>query len=457
VSNHLAIATVTAALQAMLDSAVKEDVAGATATIVRPDGADDGLPDPGVNIYLYQVTPNTAWRNADLPTRNGDGRLAQLPRVALNLHYLLTFYGDDGELEPQRVLGSAVRALHSQPVLDRGLIRTVVNGTTYLNGSDLAQDVELVKLMPSALSLEEISKLWSVFFETHYTLSMAYQASVVLIEPEQRPVMAQPVREPVIQVQASPDPGGVIAAEPDSLPDLQLWLRADTDVSHDELASVSHWADQSGNGHHAFQDAAARRPTFARNVLNGKPVMRFDGVDDYFAIDRMHYDTQGQIGGITLFALVKSASAAEQFIISFDRSEYWRLSIGNGSSDGIGWHTRPAAGAVDDLITTTAYSDGKWHLLACRFAAGASPDKQIFADGEEVAAATAHGGESLGSGATRFGIIGVGSEAASADGVIGPFQYLKGELAEVLVYHRALSDVERRRIERYFVEKYRPS
>ncbi len=193
-SNFLAIATVTATLQAMLDAAVREDVAGAKATIVRPNGSNSDLPNPGVNIYLYQVTPNTAWRNADLPTRAGDGRPVQKPRVALDLHYLLTFYGNDKQMEPQRVLGSAVRTLHAQPLLSRDLIESTVASSALLASSDLAEEVELVKFMPLSLSLEELSKLWSVFFQTPYTLSMAYLATTVLIEGEQPPQRSLPVR-----------------------------------------------------------------------------------------------------------------------------------------------------------------------------------------------------------------------------------------------------------------------
>lgn len=199
-SNFLAIATVTATLQAVLQGAIGADVAGATVTTVRPDGSDNGLPPRGVNIYLYQVTPNSAWRNADLPTRSGDSRLLQRPRVALDLHYLLTFYGSELTLEPQRVLGSVARTLHTQPVLTRDEIRTTRQHALdddpdhFLRDTDLADDVELVKFMPLSLSLEELSKLWSVFFQTTYTLSMAYLATTVLIEAAvaaQRPL---PVR-----------------------------------------------------------------------------------------------------------------------------------------------------------------------------------------------------------------------------------------------------------------------
>lgn len=199
-SNFLAIATVTATLQTVLQGAVGADVAGATVTTVRPDGSDNGLPPRGVNIYLYQVTPNSAWRNADLPTRSSDSRLIQRPRVALDLHYLLTFYGSELTLEPQRVLGSVARTLHAQPLLTRDEIRATRQNALdddpdhFLRDSDLADDVELVKFMPLSLSLEELSKLWSVFFQTPYTLSMAYLATTVLIEAEVAPQRPLPVR-----------------------------------------------------------------------------------------------------------------------------------------------------------------------------------------------------------------------------------------------------------------------
>jgi hypothetical protein len=198
VSNHLAIATVTASLAQFVQDAVKKDVAGTTVTIARPDSANAALPGKRVNIYLYQVTPNAAWRNSDLPTRSDNGRLMQKPRVALDLHYLLTFYGNEANFEPQRMLGSAVRALHSQPVLTRELIRLTVKSTTDLTTSNLAEDSELVKFTPTSLSLEELSKLWAVFFQTQYTLSITYQGTVVLIETDDAPGTPLPVLEPNI-------------------------------------------------------------------------------------------------------------------------------------------------------------------------------------------------------------------------------------------------------------------
>jgi hypothetical protein len=192
-SNFLAIATVTEALKQILDATVGRDVPGANATAVRPKESGD----KGVNIYLYQVSPNSSWRNEDLPTRRDDSTLAQRPRAALDLHYLLTFYGEEAHLEPQRLLGSVVTTLHARPVLTRQRIRDAINNAEngFLNGSDLAEEIELVKFTPIPLSLEELYNLWSGFFQTSYSLSVSYQASVVFVEGTEIPQRALPVLE----------------------------------------------------------------------------------------------------------------------------------------------------------------------------------------------------------------------------------------------------------------------
>ncbi len=201
-SNFLAIATVTATLSQVLQSAVEADVFGSRVTTVRPDNAGQNTAEAKVNVYLYQVTSNTALRNIDLPTRRPDGSVAQRPRAAIDLHFLLTFYGEELNLIPQRLLGSAVRTLHSKPILTRQQIRDTISSQafSFLAESDLADEVELVKFTPLPLSLEEMSKLWSVLFQTPYTLSTAYQGTVVIIEGEETPPQVLPVQEPKIYV-----------------------------------------------------------------------------------------------------------------------------------------------------------------------------------------------------------------------------------------------------------------
>jgi hypothetical protein len=192
VSNSLAIATVTAALQQLLTPAVGNAVGSAKVGFSRPDGTDSKT--PLVNVFLYQVTPNAAYRNADLPTRRADGTVGQRPQAALDLHYLFTFHGDDSQLEPQRLLGAVATTLHAQPLLSRQNITKALAQYGFLAASNLADSVERIRFTPTSLSLEEFSKLWSAFFQVEYSLSAAYQASVVLLESDDSPQEAAPVQ-----------------------------------------------------------------------------------------------------------------------------------------------------------------------------------------------------------------------------------------------------------------------
>jgi Pvc16 N-terminal domain len=197
-SNYLAIAAVTAALQQVLLPPVKQAVGGADVGFNRPDPANSTT--PLVNIFLYQITPNAAYRNADLPTRRSDGTLAQVPQAAYDLHYLFTFHGDDTQLQPQMLLGAVVTTLHAQPLLSTDNINNAVKSFKALTGSGLENQIERIRFTPTALTLEEFSKLWSVFFQVEYSLSAAFQASVVLMESSDVPTPAPPVIAPNIYV-----------------------------------------------------------------------------------------------------------------------------------------------------------------------------------------------------------------------------------------------------------------
>jgi hypothetical protein len=190
-SNFLAIATVTAALQDVLQPAVSQAVGLAKVGFSRPDASNQQT--PLVNIYLYQVTPNAAYRNADLPTRRNDGSLVHKPQVGIDLHYLFTFHGNDDQLEPQRLLGAVATALNAQPLLSKQNIVNATSHFSFLSKSNLADQIERIKFTPTSLSLEEFSKLWSVFFQIEYSLSAAFQASVVLMESDDTPREALPV------------------------------------------------------------------------------------------------------------------------------------------------------------------------------------------------------------------------------------------------------------------------
>jgi len=193
VSNYRAIATVTETMRSVLEAPVSKVVNSAHAFALRPEEASKNS--PCVNVYLYHVAPNAALRNADTPTRDSGGALLRRPRAALDLHYLLSVYGDDADFQPQLILGAVIRTLHVQPLLTRKAIADAILAAKggLLNDSDLA-DGETVRLTPLDLTLDELSKLWSVFFQLKYAPSIAYRASVVLIDAEVEATPPLPVR-----------------------------------------------------------------------------------------------------------------------------------------------------------------------------------------------------------------------------------------------------------------------
>ncbi|MBN1175003.1 MAG: DUF4255 domain-containing protein [Micromonosporaceae bacterium] len=216
-SNSLAVAMVTAALRRILGEALVGVPAGgvenARVTTLRPDMLDEAEQDGrGINIFLYQVTPNAALNCSDLPARREDGTAVARPRQALNLRYLLTFSGDESTLEPQRMLGVAMSTLAGMPVLSGALVREIVgrdqadDPSTWEQYSDLADQIDAVRFTFQSIGLDELSTHWSTFFNAPYRLSVTYQASVVLLDYDLVPQPALPVRDRGTDVAAAQRP-----------------------------------------------------------------------------------------------------------------------------------------------------------------------------------------------------------------------------------------------------------
>ncbi len=85
--------------------------------------------------------------------------------------------------------------------------------------------------------------------------------------------------------------------------DLQLWLKADAGVTAGAGGIVTAWQDQSGKGNNAAQSTADLYPLLVTNAINGKPVLRFDGVDDFLEV--ADSDSVSIAGDITTFFVVK--------------------------------------------------------------------------------------------------------------------------------------------------------
>ncbi|NOK34664.1 DUF4255 domain-containing protein [Corallococcus exercitus] len=209
-SNYLAIATVTSALQHLILKGLQSAQWGFAyelgVTVNTPEAARPQALDSvdQINLFLYQALPNAAWRNEVLPAQVKKGEQG-FPPLALDLYYLITAYtpNDDG-LEAHRLLGRALSVLHDHAVLSATELQAA------LLHADVHQQVERIRLSPHPLTVEEMSKLWGMF-QRPYRMSVAWQVSVVLIDS------TRPARAPLpVLTRGASDRG--VAVQPDLEP-----------------------------------------------------------------------------------------------------------------------------------------------------------------------------------------------------------------------------------------------
>lgn len=224
-STARAIAAVTATMRSLLEKQVPivdDGLSELKVTVGPPDLTRKGISSSQINLFLYQVVTNAAWANQDLPFQVRPGETAP-PPLALNLHFLLTVYGsgetDNGALS-LRVLGGAMIVLHSHPLLGR---QEIVDA---MPDSELDHQIERIRISSLPLGVEELSKLWTIF-QTPYRTSVAYEATVVLIDSRRSAPAPLPVlkrgeedRGAFVMGQLAPQLGGIEV--PNSQPAIRL-------------------------------------------------------------------------------------------------------------------------------------------------------------------------------------------------------------------------------------------
>jgi len=226
--------------------------------------------------------------------------------------------------------------------------------------------------------------------------------------------------------------------------------------------------DESGNSYHGQlgnNSTSSTYPTLTTDRYgNAEKAYSFDG-NDWIALDK--YVTANSISEITVCAWVLSTDTTnKKFIISFDRSESYRLALKDGGSTYVGWDTTDCNGTTDDLRTSGSYSYengqsytievGNWHHICGWFNKSSTVDKKIFVDGVMVASnSNSHSGRNLGTSERtgHYGFIGWGSEASSfnGNGNVHQDDFMRGKIDDVRIYSRSLSDEEIRAL--YLSEK----
>lgn len=233
---------------------------------------------------------------------------------------------------------------------------------------------------------------------------------------------------------------------PTDLSGLRLWYKADAIGSLANNDPVTTWIDSSGQGFDAGQATGGSKPLYKTNIQNGLPVVRFDGVDDFFTNVTWSGIVDSTGGGIyTILGMINVASSATGAAATYDDA---CILTDAGGNTGYA-HTRDATGS----LTVRAYNWDGNEDFASVTGVGYSAWRKITQDHDNTtlriksqggAFATAASGAPSASGSMLFG-----SNYAGA-------KFFAGDIAEIVLYDRVLTDPERDSIELYLFNKWTP-
>ena len=209
----------------------------------------------------------------------------------------------------------------------------------------------------------------------------------------------------------------------DGLPQngMALWVKADAGVTVDESGIVSAWADQSDKQNHLVQTTTTQRPVRVDDGLNGLPVLHFDGTSDFLKF------TTRLTAIRTVFWVAKDSATTSS-------TPYLLGDVASGTTQFAGGTGAP--GSIWSASASASVTGG-----------------QTFLNGVAVNGMTTPRPQSM----SVISLVTTGNVASDAFGTYrGAGNFWWGDLAEMIIYERAVTDSERTQIEAYLAQKYRP-
>jgi hypothetical protein len=220
--------------------------------------------------------------------------------------------------------------------------------------------------------------------------------------------------------------------DPRTVSNLALWLDASNaaSVSLDGSNLVQQWSDLSGNGINATQTVSNNRPDYSQ-TLNGRKVVSFNGVNTSLE------GTAPVTGGTsrTVFCVFRNASTASNVAL---------LGLSSNSGNGGLWYITGEI-AVRVIGGNRLFGGGAantWQSIALTQDGNSTSNMTLKLNGAAVSATS-----------TTAQVVNSGGSMTL--GRISPSTGLgAGDIAELLVYSRALSASETAAVENYLFPKW---
>lgn len=209
----------------------------------------------------------------------------------------------------------------------------------------------------------------------------------------------------------------------------QIWLDAEySSFDLDASNNVINWRSLIG-GIVAAQVNSTIRPAYVTNIMNGKPAVRFDGLNDYLTLG-------GSLAGLipsaaTLVCLVRVLDGDYNIFGTLNNNSRWNSGSGSGT---FGLFT---PGAVANFPTDMPFN-GTW-VMSVRASAAYGLEVRLNGARTSYLSSITY-------------LVGTTSTIGAAGNASGG--YLNGDIHSFALYNRVLSDKELRTIEECFAWRY---
>jgi hypothetical protein len=231
-----------------------------------------------------------------------------------------------------------------------------------------------------------------------------------------------------------------------TLDGLQFWAKGESGVELDANGKVTHWSDQSGKGHHVDALAAAgRQPSLGFHALNNFGVIGFDGIDDLLK------PASGltTANNFTAFFVARAQTTHEIDVFSntgtagVSGQRYLLFPPQGGAYAGAGLSVGTNGITVyehgDNYMPARAVYSGNGmtgNLFKVIELAYLNREPTILLNGQVVV---------TGWPSPRT-LVMIGSELGGSTAAAGANNFFQGDVGEVLIYDRTLTDLERKMI-----------
>jgi len=240
---------------------------------------------------------------------------------------------------------------------------------------------------------------------------------------------------------------------PSDIAGLTWWLRADT-IGLSDGDAVGTWADESGNGSDVIQATTSKKPTFKTGIINGLPVVRYDGVDDLLVRAVSAWQVSDNAG--MFFFLYQLTAAVQDDQVLYCSAEeaggglpfQFFTGYRNAADPNFRTQLRYGGAFIDGVLGSSTIGAGS-PLIATYSSSGALWTIRKDAVAETLTV-------EIGSNAGRW----LNAAGGRDNLVAGAFKsnveccFLKGDLAEIIYYNAELSSADRDSVEGYLSTKW---